>query len=99
MATITGSKTEQNLLAACLSLGLLNDEGYAAFCESDFVVVPAGIFLRYLTGKPVFMHNSTFPHGGMVTCAHCTAPRRMDGSAADDRRPRFSRATVASRTR
>jgi len=58
----------------------LNDEGYAAFCESDFVVVPAGVFLRYLCGKPVFMHNSTFPHGGIVTCAHCTAPRRMDGT-------------------
>ena len=64
---------------ACLTLGLLNDEGYAAFCESDFVIVPAGIFLRYLCGKPVFMHNSTFPHGGVVTCAHCTGPRRMDG--------------------
>ena len=64
---------------ACLTLGLLNDEGYAAFCESDFVIVPAGIFLRYLCGKPVFMHNSTFPHGGIVTCAHCTGPRRMDG--------------------
>ena len=24
------------------------------------------------------MHNSTFPHGAIVTCAHCTAPRRMD---------------------
>lgn len=64
---------------ACLSLGLLNDEGYTAFCESDFVVVPAGILLRYIAGKPVFMHNSTFPHNGIVTCAHCTAPRRMNG--------------------
>ena len=25
------------------------------------------------------MHNSTFPHKAIVTCAHCTAPRRMDG--------------------
>jgi hypothetical protein len=64
---------------ACLSLGLLNDEGLLAFCESDFVVIPAGILLRYVSGKPVFMHNSTFPHKGMVTCAHCTSPRRMDG--------------------
>jgi hypothetical protein len=64
---------------ACLSLGLLNDEGYVAFCESDFVVVPAGILLRYISGKPVFMHNSTFPHNALVTCAHCTGPRRMDG--------------------
>jgi hypothetical protein len=63
---------------ACLTLSLLNDEGYAAFCESDFVVIPAGILLRYVSGKPVFLHNSTFPHAAMVTCAHCTAPRRMD---------------------
>jgi L-fucose isomerase-like protein len=64
---------------ACLTLGLLNDEGLLAFCESDFVIIPAGIFLRYLTGRPVFLHNSTFPHNAMVTCAHCTSPRRMDG--------------------
>jgi hypothetical protein len=64
---------------ACLSLSLLNDEGWMAFCESDFVVIPPGILLRHLSSKPVFLHNSTFPHQGMVTCAHCTAPRRMDG--------------------
>ncbi len=64
---------------ACLTLTLLNDEGLLAFCESDFVVVPAGILLRYVSGTPVFMHNSTFPHQGLVTCAHCSAPRRMDG--------------------
>lgn len=65
---------------ACLTLGLLNDEGLIAFCESDFVVIPAGILLRYLTHQPVFLHNSTFPHKGIVTCAHCAAPRRMDAS-------------------
>ncbi len=64
---------------ACLSLTLLNDEGYTAFCESDFVVIPAGVLLRHISGKPVFLHNSTFPHDGIVTCAHCSAPRRMDG--------------------
>ena len=63
---------------ACLTLTLLNDEGLLAFCESDFVVIPAGILLRHISGKPVFMHNSTFPHQGIVTCAHCSAPRRMD---------------------
>lgn len=65
--------------AACMPLSWLNDEGYVAFCESDFVVVPAGVLLHYIAGKPVFMHNSTFPHKAIVTCAHCTAPRRMDG--------------------
>ncbi len=63
----------------CLTLGLLNDEGLMAFCESDFVIIPAGILLHYVSGKPVFMHNSTFPHDGVVTCAHCSAPRRLDG--------------------
>jgi hypothetical protein len=64
---------------ACLTLSLLNDEGLIAFCESDFVIIPSGLLLRHVTGRPVFLHNSTFPHKGMVTCAHCTAPRRMDG--------------------
>ncbi len=63
----------------CLSLSLLNDEGMLAFCESDFVVIPAGILLHYISGKPVFLHNSTFPHKAIATCAHCSAPRRMDG--------------------
>jgi len=64
----------------CLSLSLLNDEGMLAFCESDFVVIPSGILLHYISGKPVFLHNSTFPHNAVVTCAHCSAPRRMDGT-------------------
>lgn len=64
---------------ACLTLSLMNDEGLFAFCESDFVIVPAGMLMRYITNKPVFMHNSTFPHAGIVTCAHCTGPRRMNG--------------------
>lgn len=63
---------------ACLTLGLLNDEGLLAFCESDFVIIPAGILLRHIAGAPVFLHNSTFPHKGIVTCAHCAAPRRMN---------------------
>ena len=63
----------------CLPLSWLNDEGMLAFCESDFVIIPAGILLHYVSGKPVFLHNSTFPHKAMATCAHCTAPRRMDG--------------------
>ena len=64
---------------ACLTLSLLNDEGLMAFCESDFVIIPSGILLHYISGKPVFLHNSTFPHKGIVTCAHCTGPRRMNG--------------------
>ncbi len=64
---------------ACLPLSLLNDEGYMAFCESDFVVIPSGILLHYIAGKPVFLNDPTWPHDGVVTIAHCTAPRKMDG--------------------
>lgn len=64
---------------ACLPLSILNDEGYMAFCESDFVVIPSGILLHYISGKPVFLNDPTYPHDGVVTLAHCTAPRKMDG--------------------
>ncbi|MBM3494225.1 MAG: sugar isomerase [Armatimonadetes bacterium] len=64
---------------ACMPLSLLNDDGYIAFCESDFVVIPSGILLHYISGKPVFLNDPTFPHEGIVTLAHCTAPRKMDG--------------------
>lgn len=64
---------------ACLPLSLLNDEGYVAFCESDFNVIPSGILLHHISGKPVFLNDPTYPHHQIVTCAHCTAPRRMDG--------------------
>jgi hypothetical protein len=65
--------------SACLTLSLLNDAGYLAFCESDFVVIPAGILLANISGKPVFLNDPTYPHDGLITLAHCTAPRRMDG--------------------
>jgi L-fucose isomerase-like protein len=58
---------------------LLNDSGYLAFCESDFVAVPAGILMANITGKPSFMNDPTYPHDNTITLAHCTAPRRMDG--------------------
>jgi hypothetical protein len=65
--------------SACLTLSLLNDAGYLAFCESDFVVIPAGVLLANISGKPVFLNDPTYPHDGIITLAHCTAPRRMDG--------------------
>lgn len=68
---------------ACLPLSILNDEGYMAFCESDFVVIPSGVLLRYISGNPVFLNDPTHPHHGLVTLAHCTAPRRNDGAHDD----------------
>lgn len=64
---------------ACLTLSLLNDAGYLAFCESDFAVVPSGMALAAITGKPVFMNDPTYPHDHLITLAHCTAPRKMNG--------------------
>ena len=71
---------------ACLPLSLLNDEGYLAFCESDFVVIPAGILLHYISGTPVFFGNPSLPHRGTVTMSHCTAPARMDGKRPEPTR-------------
>jgi len=71
---------------ACLTLCLLNDAGYMAFCESDFVVIPAGILLANISDRPVFLNDPTYPHDGIITLAHCTAPRRMDGRKLDPAR-------------
>jgi L-fucose isomerase-like protein len=68
---------------ACMTLSLLNDDNYLAFCESDFVVIPSGVLLHYISGLPVFLNDPTYPHDGVVTLAHCTAPRRMDGTRLD----------------
>ncbi len=71
---------------ACLVLSLLNDAGYQAFCESDFVVIPSGLLLGNISGKPVFLNDPTYPHDGLITLAHCTAPRRNDGKTLDPAR-------------
>jgi len=71
---------------ACLPLSTLNDDGYLAFCESDFVVIPSGVLLANISGKPVFLNDPTYPHDGVITLAHCTGPRRMDGQKLDPAR-------------
>ena len=71
---------------ACLTLSLLNDAGYLAFCESDFVVVPSGMLMANITGRPAFLNDPTYPHDNLITLAHCTAPRRMDGRKAEPAR-------------
>ncbi len=68
---------------ACLPLSILNDEGYLAFCESDFIVIPAGFLMHHITETPVFLNDPTWPHHGRVTVAHCTAPRKMDGHSCE----------------
>lgn len=68
---------------ACLALSTLNDAGYMAFCESDFVVVPSGILMGNISGRPTFLNDPTYPHDGLITLAHCTAPRMLDGTTAE----------------
>ena len=63
----------------CLTLGLVNDSGQMAFCESDFVVIPSGILMHFISGKPSYLCNPNYPHDGRMLFAHCAAPRRMDG--------------------
>lgn len=63
----------------CLTLTMINDDGYMAYCEGDFVVIPAHILTHFTCGKPTYFCNPTFPHKGRMMFAHCTAPRRMDG--------------------
>ncbi len=72
--------------SACLTLSLLNDGAYMAFCESDFVVIPSGVLLANVSGRPVFLNDPTYPHDGMITLAHCTAPRRMNGKELEPAR-------------
>lgn len=63
----------------CLVLSLLNDEGLTAYCHCDYTQTPAGILLRQISDKPSFLCNSHLPHEGLMTFAHCAAPRRMNG--------------------
>jgi hypothetical protein len=71
---------------ACLPLSTLNDDGYTAFCESDFVVIPSGILMSNISGKPPFLQDPTYPHDGVITLAHCTGPRKMDGKTVEPAR-------------
>jgi len=73
-AIIPASKT-----TACMTLTTLNDDGYQAYCESDFVTIPGAMLLSNISGKPTFFGNPCFPFNGTSTTAHCACPRKMDG--------------------
>lgn len=63
----------------CLVLSALNDEGFTAFCHTDLTHTLPGVLMRWISGKPSFVCNSHFPHHGLLTLAHCSAPRKMNG--------------------
>ncbi len=71
---------------ACLTLSTLNDDGYLAFCESDFVVIPSGLLMANISNQPAFLNDPTYPHAGIITLAHCTGPRKMNGKTLDPAR-------------
>jgi len=71
---------------ACLTLSVLNDAGFQAFCESDFVVIPAGMLASNIAGRPVFLQDPCYPANHAIVGAHCTAPRKMDGRSIDPAR-------------
>jgi L-fucose isomerase-like protein len=77
--TVRGCMGSYAGIMPCLTLTLINDSGYMAYCEGDFVVIPSGILMHFISGKPTYFCNPTFPHKGRMMFAHCTAPRRMDG--------------------
>lgn len=81
-----GTIMEVSRTAACLTLSTLNDDGYLVFCESDFVVIPSGVLLANISGKPVFLNDPTYPHEQIITLAHCTGPRKMDGKTYEPTR-------------
>jgi len=78
-----GTIMPKSKTTACMTLTTLNDDGYLAFCESDFVAIPSGVLLGNITGKPVFLCNPCYPHDNIITVSHCTAPRKMDGKSLD----------------
>lgn len=77
--TVRGCMGSYAGIMPCLTLTLINDAGYMAYCEGDFVVIPSGMLLHFIAGKPTYFCNPTYPHKGRMMFAHCTAPRRMDG--------------------
>ncbi|UCG49016.1 MAG: hypothetical protein JSU94_04375, partial [Phycisphaerales bacterium] len=49
----------------CLVLSLANDEGYTAYCHTDLTHTMPGVLLRWIAGRPTFVCNTHFPHGGV----------------------------------
>ena len=39
------------------------------------------MLLGNISGLPTFMNAPTFPHEGLITLCHCTAPRKVDGKS------------------
>ncbi len=67
----------------CLVFSLANDEGYTAYCHTDLSHTIPGVLLKWIAGKPTFLCNPFYPHHGILTVAHCAAPRKMNGKTCE----------------
>lgn len=84
--TVRGCMNSYSRIMPCLTLTLVNDSGKMAYCEGDFVAIPSGILMHFISGKPTYFCNPTFPRGNRMMFAHCTAPRMMDGKTLEPAR-------------
>ena len=64
-------------ITACLSLGLLNSQGFPAGCEGDMVSLAGMMLAKELTGVVPWMANVAAIRGGTILFAHCTAPLNL----------------------
>jgi hypothetical protein len=77
--TVMGCMGSYAGIMPCFTLSLLNDAGYMAYCEGDFVNIPAGVLTHFISGLPTFFCNTSYPWAQTMLLAHCTAPTMMNG--------------------
>jgi len=65
--------------SACMTLSIMNDSRYLAFCESDFVVIPSGVLLVEHLGQ------SHVPERPDLSARRHDHPRPLHRSAEDER--------------
>jgi L-fucose isomerase-like protein len=64
-------------VTACLSLALLNSQGFPAGCEGDLVSLAGMMLAKELTGVIPWMANVAAISGGSILFAHCTVPLNL----------------------
>ena len=68
----------------CMSLALLNSEGFVATCEGDVPAMLSMALVRSRYGKSGFQANLSRIDGGSYLFAHCTVPLDMVGDYCYD---------------
>ena len=64
----------------CLSLALLNSQGYTATCEGDIPAMISMAIARKICGQSGFQANLSSVDGDRLLFAHCTVPLSMTRS-------------------